>query len=229
MAARADILERTRTYYDRVGDRYLELFRDELAQKPWDRALLARFAAPLGAGARVCDAGCGPCGHVTRLLSGLGLEVFGVDLSPRCVELARASQPRLSFRVMDMGRLDLPSGSLDGLVAYYSILYTAKADLPALFREFRRVLKPAGSLLVVVKEGEGEGWIDDPMGTGEATYFANFREDELAALLEAGGFRVQSREARDPYPFEFQVRRLAFTARPADPSPASEELPCDAR
>jgi len=34
----------TRVYFDAVGDRYLELFRDELEQKPYDQAILARFA-----------------------------------------------------------------------------------------------------------------------------------------------------------------------------------------
>jgi 2-polyprenyl-3-methyl-5-hydroxy-6-metoxy-1,4-benzoquinol methylase len=36
----------------------------------------------------VADVGCGP-GRITGLLRGLGLDVFGIDLSPAMIELAR--------------------------------------------------------------------------------------------------------------------------------------------
>ncbi|MDR3437857.1 class I SAM-dependent methyltransferase [Telmatospirillum sp.] len=207
-----EIRERTRAYYNAVGSRYFELFKDELAQKTDDRALLTRFSELLGLKAELCDAGCGPCGHVTRFLADQGLHVTGVDLSDRCIDLARAAQPELTFRVMDMARMDFGSGSLDGLVAYYSILYTPKAHLPTLFQEFHRVLKPRGKLLVVVEEGDGEGWIPDPMGTGEPTYWVDFREPELRSILESNGFHSLYSAVRDPYHFEIQVRRISVIA-----------------
>jgi SAM-dependent methyltransferase len=211
-----EIRERTRTYFDRAGTRYFELFKNELDQKPCDRELLARFSALLEPGARLCDAGCGPCGHVTRFLADQGLDAFGVDLSTRCVDLARLTQPNLVFEVMDMMEMTLEDGSLGGLVAYYSILYTPKVHLPELFRAFHRALRPRGKLLVVVKEGEGEGWIEDPMGTGEPTFFASFQETELRMILESSGFQVLFSDVREPYLFEFQVRRISIIAEKND-------------
>jgi ubiquinone/menaquinone biosynthesis C-methylase UbiE len=208
--------ERTRRYFDNVGLRYFELFRDELNHKPRDQEVLIRFADLLGKGAKLCDAGCGPCGHVTRLLADQGLEVIGIDLSDRCIDLARAAQPGLAFQVMDMLKMDFGNESLDGLVAYYSILYTPKAYLSPLFREFQRVLKPKGKVLVVVKEGTGEGWIEDPMGTGETTFFANFMEAELKKSMESNGFHALFSEVRKPYDFEFQVRRISIIAEKRD-------------
>ena len=38
---------------------------------------------------------------VEELLAERGLDVLGVDLSPRCVELARAERPGLRFEVLD--------------------------------------------------------------------------------------------------------------------------------
>ena len=66
---------RTGQYWDSVADRYLELFRHELQEKPYDRDVIIAFTGMLSAGAPVCDAGCGPCAHVTRLLADAGLDV----------------------------------------------------------------------------------------------------------------------------------------------------------
>ena len=86
----SDFLHATRVSYDAVAADYSGHFRDELAAKPLDRAMLAGFAelvrtASVGP---VADIGCGT-GRVTAHLNGLGLPVFGVDLSRRPRHAAR--------------------------------------------------------------------------------------------------------------------------------------------
>jgi ubiquinone/menaquinone biosynthesis C-methylase UbiE len=207
-----EVRSRTREYYDAVGRTYYDLFKDELQEKEYDRRLLDRFVALLGPRARVCDAGCGPCGHTTRYLAQAGLDVIGIDLSPECVALARSANPGLHFQVMAMEEMGFPDASFDGILAYYSILNTPKANLPGLLTELRRALKPRGRLLVVVKEGDGEGLIDDPLGTVRRTFFANFRQYELRNFVEAAGFQCAFAETREPYGFEIPVRRIYVIA-----------------
>jgi 2-polyprenyl-3-methyl-5-hydroxy-6-metoxy-1,4-benzoquinol methylase len=62
-------------------------------------------------GARVGDIGCGP-GRITTHLHALNLDVFGVDLSPRMVAVARNAYPHISFDVGSMTGLDLAGGML---------------------------------------------------------------------------------------------------------------------
>ncbi|WP_028192648.1 class I SAM-dependent methyltransferase [Salinispora pacifica] len=66
--------------------------------------------------------GCGP-GRVTILLPRLGLDAFGIDLSPQMVALARQTYPELGFEVGSMLALQVPDASLGGLMAYYSIIH----------------------------------------------------------------------------------------------------------
>lgn len=207
-----EVRERTRAYYDAIAATYLELFRDELGPKEYDRGALDRFAARVGPGGRVIDAGCGPCGHVARHLTDAGLVVTGVDLSPTCVALARRTQPDLRFETMAMEAMTFADASFDGLVAYHSIMYVPKAAWPALARGFHRVLRPGGALLVVAKEGEGEGFVPDPLGSGLETFFAYATQPELEGWLTDGGFRVLHAETREPYPFEIAVRRAFVLA-----------------
>jgi SAM-dependent methyltransferase len=98
-----DFLRTTRASYDAVAGGYAERFRDELTAKPLDRAMLAGFAELVrGTGAGlVADVGCGT-GRVTAYLSGLGLSVFGIDLSPQMIAAARRAHPGLRFDVGSM-------------------------------------------------------------------------------------------------------------------------------
>ncbi|WP_433272844.1 methyltransferase domain-containing protein [Actinosynnema sp. CS-041913] len=101
--AEPDFVRRTRSSYDALADDYAEWIRDELAAKPLDRAVLGGFAELVrtaGVGP-VADVGCGS-GRVTAHLAGLGLSVFGIDLSPRMVAAARRAYPGLRFSVGSM-------------------------------------------------------------------------------------------------------------------------------
>jgi Methyltransferase domain len=76
---------------------------------------------------------------VTAHLDSLGLSAFGLDLSPN----ARRTYPHLRFDVGSMTALDLPDGSLRGIVAGWSIVHTPPSDLPRVFAEFHRTLARA--------------------------------------------------------------------------------------
>jgi ubiquinone/menaquinone biosynthesis C-methylase UbiE len=199
-------------YWDTVASRYLELFHNEFQSKPYDRGVLKTFAAALPPGAKVCDIGCGPCGHVARMLADDGLDVVGIDLSPKCVALARAEQPALRFETMDMSRMSFDDGSLDGLVAYYALHYQPKHSLPPVFRECARVLRPGGKMLLVAKEGCGEGWIDDPMEIAGQVFWSTFSPGELSDLCAGAGFKPVTSTVRDPLPQEIPVRRIYVNA-----------------
>jgi ubiquinone/menaquinone biosynthesis C-methylase UbiE len=109
---------------------------------------------------------------------------------------------------MDMTRLDIADESIDGIISFYSIIHTPKRFMYVLFREFNRVLKKSGKILIVVKKGDTEGYVDELEGFKTRLYFTNFREEEIEGFLETNGFRVTLLEARKPYDFEIPVERI---------------------
>lgn len=147
--AELDSLPATRDAYDAVAVRYAQHFADTLRDRPLERALLAAFAESVRAGGagEVADLGCGP-GHITAHLRGLGLRVFGVDVSPAMIGLAREANPDLRFEVGSMAALDIADGALGGVLSRSSIIHTPPKDLPAVIAEFARVLAPGGRLLI---------------------------------------------------------------------------------
>src|SRR6266511_3740800 len=50
--------------------------------------------------------------HVTAHLHGLGVDVFGIDLSPAMIDVARRDHPSLHFEVGSMTDLHRPGGPL---------------------------------------------------------------------------------------------------------------------
>ncbi|MGK2858133.1 MAG: class I SAM-dependent DNA methyltransferase [Thermoanaerobaculia bacterium] len=208
MESLEEVNDKTRRAYDLVAERYDELFHDEMERKEYDRELLDSLAARLPAGARVCDVGCGPSGHVARYLADRGVGVTGVDISQRCVEQARRRNPKSTFERQDFSRLTFADASFDAIVSFYSIIDTPKCYLDLVFRELGRVLKPGGLLVVVVKAGEGEGYLDELLGTRTEIYMSLFSRDEIRDLLVRSGFAVEFLEMREPLPFEIATKRI---------------------
>ncbi|MCE0764528.1 class I SAM-dependent methyltransferase [Pseudonocardia kujensis] len=195
-------LRATRTGYDAIAVPYDETFRSELAESPFDRAMLAGFAE-LVAGrhpdGQLIEVGSGP-GHVTAHLHGLGLSIRGVDLSAAMVDLARREHPEITFDVGQMGALDVPDGSLAGLVAWYSIIHIPPAHLPAVFAEFHRVLTDGGLLLVGFQVGDDVVHYDEAFGHQISLDFHRLQPSAVAALLDDAGFDLVVRQVRAPEP-----------------------------
>ena len=148
-------LAATAAAYDAVADLYASLFRGELDRLPLDQAILAAFAQYVRAagGSPVAELGCGPR-QTTGRLRDLGLDAFGIDISPVIIVLARREHPSLRFEVGSIDALELADGALAGIVSWYSIIHAAPDDLPGYFAEFSRVLllprrSPPGRLLRV--------------------------------------------------------------------------------
>jgi SAM-dependent methyltransferase len=199
--------------YDTVAAEYAKTFADELDHKPFDRELLDRFAETMANDGPVWDIGCGPAGHVARYLADRGVRVVGADLSPGAVASARTREPDLEFRVADMLALPTETGSVHGIVAFYSAIHLPRQRIPEAFAEFRRVLVDGGPLLVAMHGGEGEVGQDEWFGHPVETRATLVSLAELVQLLEGAGFGILERHARPPYESEYPSERLYVWAR----------------
>lgn len=175
--------------YDFWADPYTELFGEVDALAPEDRALILRWArsrtGPL------LDAGCGP-GTWTRFLAQRRpAPVIGLDLSARFLAIARAREPASLVVRGSLGSLPFPTGSLDGVLAWYSLIHTPPTQLDVVLAELRRVLRVGGSLLV----GFVDGTAGEPFDHRVTTAYA-WTCEALGARLGAAGFAVQEAHRR---------------------------------
>ncbi|MBA2707878.1 MAG: class I SAM-dependent methyltransferase [Gemmatimonadaceae bacterium] len=198
--------------YDSAADAYADHLFLELEHKPLDRHILDRFAESVRGRGLVADLGCGP-GHIAKYLYEQSVTVVGIDLSPEMVRCAMRLCPGLEFRVGDMQSLDLPAEGLAGIVAFYSIVHFDASELPAIFRECRRVLLPKGLMLLAFHIGDQEVHVDDLFGRPVDLDFRFHQPGNVIRALRAEGFVVTESAEREPYEaVEYPSRRCYLLA-----------------
>ncbi len=123
-----------------------ELQNDEIKDR-WVRAILEN--APDKERLRILDIGTGP-GFFTIVLTGLGHDVTGIDVTPNMLSAAKENASLHSiecdFRLMNANSLDFPDGEFD-LVISRNVTWTLP-DLYDCYREWRRVLSSNGKVIV---------------------------------------------------------------------------------
>lgn len=128
-----------------IADRYDLITR--VLSYGQDRRWKARLIqeAGIGAGDVVVDLACGT-GDLAILAVGAGARrVFGLDLTPRMLVLARSRDRRSHYAAADMHALPLPAAVVDVVTTGYGLRNVP--DLDAAILEVARVLRPGGRFL----------------------------------------------------------------------------------
>lgn len=183
-----------RTSYDTVADSYTDFVRDALAREPYLRAALALFAdlVHVAGGGPVADVGCGP-GHFTAHLHTLGVDAFGIDLSPAMIDLARRDHPDLRFEVGSMTDLPLADASVAAILASWSLIHIPDEAMPTVLGHFRRVLRPDGLLLAGFHVGNESRLKTQGYGGHPMKIYVHLRQpDQVATWLRDAGFTVKT-------------------------------------
>ncbi|HEY6599085.1 MAG TPA: class I SAM-dependent methyltransferase [Pseudomonadales bacterium] len=207
-------VDEVRTAYDTVAKLYHTRFADELAQKPFDRAWLDRFAEGCARDDRVIEVGCGD-GHVAAYLAKRGVRVEGLDLSSEMVAVARTAYPALAFASGNLLALPLADASVDAIVAFYSIVNLEAHDCVVAFGEFRRVLRANGRVTLAFHIGAEKLRLENWWETGANLDFHLHPLERVCEQLRAAAFEVVECTTRKPYAenVEAQTRRAYVLAR----------------
>lgn len=133
--------------YEQMADKYNELIEHKPHNAYYDRPNTLALLPDI-AGKAVLDAACGPGKYAEILMAG-GAEVTGFDISPRMVELAISrNNGQGTFFVHDFSTplTTLGDASFDVVLCALALHYLE--DWTLTIREFNRVLKPGGCLVI---------------------------------------------------------------------------------
>jgi len=201
--------------YDHISDAYAAEFNE-----PSDH--IDEFLKLIPEGGRILDAGCGP-GVDSVYMASLGLEVIGIDLSKKMLELARKKNPNIRFENVDIRGLNFGKESFDGILASYSLIHIPKKDIPNVIKNFLKILKPNGVICIGIQEGESkETFVTELFKPDEKTFVNVISADELRELLQKNGFApinefMRKAESKDELEFDFNkfvlIAKKEFAAK----------------
>jgi SAM-dependent methyltransferase len=191
----ADSTSSNRQTYDRIARSYA----DSQVQLPsgeehWLFRVERDFVAGLPGEGIVADMGCGPAYDGLRL-AGRGLRVLGMDLSAGMLAIA-AQHLNGHVAQADLRVLPIASQQLDGIWNMASLLHVPERDTPTVLGEFRRVMRPSGSLVLVTALGDSARHEPVPYAADESRWFVYRDPVVLKAQMREAGFVIRSEEER---------------------------------
>nr|WSX76205.1 class I SAM-dependent methyltransferase [Streptomyces sp. NBC_00899] len=211
-------LDVVRDSYDRVADNYVDMVLTtgigDIRRHPWLKASIDAFADTVGGLGPVLDVGCGP-GTVTAYLDERGLDVSGVDLSPRMIENARRLYPQCRFDVSSATDLDLAPQSLGGVLGWWSLFNLPRDVLPQVLAHFTQALKPGGHFITATHVGDEDALRTEAYGGVSVRWTTHkWRPEQFVDLIERAGLHPVA-ELRLPAEEQIGPGVVIMAKRPA--------------
>ena len=178
-----------------------DLYRDKYMDLTMYDDSYRAFCALLRPGrARVLDAACGP-GNVSRYLMAKrpDLDLLGIDLAPRMVDLAREAVPSAHFALHDCRHLADLQLRYDGIICAFGLPYLSGEEATAFIRAAGQVLDPGGVLYLSTMLGESEDSGFQACSTGDQVCINYHSEAQVLSSLRECGFTLLQ-QSRLPSP-----------------------------
>ena len=92
--------------------------------------------------ARLLEIGCGP-GNITKYLLSQrpDFEIFGIDIAPNMIELAKKNNPTAKFAVMDSREIGGLNNKYDGIIVGFCLPYLSPTECTELIANSYDLLK----------------------------------------------------------------------------------------
>ncbi|KAK1820429.1 hypothetical protein LTR12_005155 [Friedmanniomyces endolithicus] len=147
-------------------------YENAYKNNPFKKACVRKAISLLKPGSRVLDVGCGTGVPVAAMLAEARMEVTGIDIAPKMIEIAE-KEVKGRFLVADC--LDYePEGSYDAVFIIYSQLSLSYADVHAMVFRLAKSLSPGGLMCVGQDAADLHVPADDTHWDETHTYVEDF-------------------------------------------------------
>ncbi len=133
--------------------------------------------------AKLLEIGCGP-GNITKYLltQRPDFDIFGIDIAPNMIELARKNNPTANFAIMDSRQIRSLDKKYDGIISGFCLPYLSQTESNELISNSYDLLNDNGIFYLSFVEGDPDK-SDFKVGSGGRVYFNFHNLDDLKIQL----------------------------------------------
>ena len=139
-------------------------------------------------GAKLLEIGCGP-GNITKYLLSKrpDFDIFGIDMAPNMIELAKKNNPSADFAVMDSREISSLNTKYDGIISGFCLPYLSDAEAKDFIAQAYELLNENGLLYMSFVDGDSSesGF---KVGGGGRVYFNFHNLEHLKGELVSKNF-----------------------------------------
>ncbi len=139
----------------------------------------------------ILEIGCGP-GNITKYLLSKrpDFKIYGIDVAPNMIELAKKNNPTAQFDVMDCRNINELNSKYDGIICGFCLPYLSEKDGSKLLFDSYNLLSKNGVLYISFVEGNPSDSGFKTASTGDRTYFYYYELEGLKKQLVESGFEM---------------------------------------
>jgi 2-polyprenyl-3-methyl-5-hydroxy-6-metoxy-1,4-benzoquinol methylase len=139
--------------------------------------------------AKLLEIGCGP-GNITNYLLSRrpDYHIFGIDIAPNMVELAKKNNPTANFAIMDSRNISELKTKYDAIICGFCLPYLSQSDSKKLISDCYHLLNENGFLYISFVEGDPKKSDFQISSSGNRVYFYYYNPEELRQQLKDNNF-----------------------------------------
>lgn len=161
----------------------------------------------------ILELACGP-GNITKYLlqKRPDLKIFGTDLAPNMIALAKANNPEAEFGLMDCRNIKQLAKKYDGIMCGFALPYLSKEEAIQLIADTANLLHPKGILYLSTMSDDYSKSGIEAASTGDKTFVYYHQADYLTKALEENCFKIILSKYQD-YPLKKGITDLIIVAQ----------------
>lgn len=138
---------------------------------------------------KILEIGCGP-GNITKYILSKrpDLDIFGIDIAPNMIDLAKINNPNANFAIMDSREISKIETKYDGIICGFCLPYLSQTDAENLIFDAKNLLVNNGLIYISFVEGDPNKSDFQIGSSGDRSYFYYHTLDKLKTQLLDNSF-----------------------------------------
>lgn len=172
-------------------NKYADLYQEKYMDVSLYHDSFNAFCDELKPNAGVLELACGP-GNITNYLLSkrADLRIFGTDLAPNMIALAKQNNPSAEFSVLDCREIKNINRTFDAIMCGFCLPYLHKPEALKLISDCAELLHPEGVLYLSTMEDDNSKSTFKKGSKGDEIFMNYHEEGYLKEALEQNDFKV---------------------------------------